>query len=140
MWNSNKWAGNVSPISLIIWNCIMHQSLSKRSTNLKAKCYFLVVYQLGSLVLLILSGIIWESYSNDYVICIAMMVFIVFSCIAVYKLYVNSSCLQCGKSFFYKGDNPANLGFSLYTHKCTNCSYKLNKRERMSWIELIKIP
>ncbi|OTG70744.1 hypothetical protein B9T26_13450 [Acinetobacter sp. ANC 4169] len=111
------------------WNWIMHQSLSRKIMNLKTKCYFLVGYQLGSLVLLILSGIIWEAYSNDYVMFIAMMVFIVSSCIAIYKLYVNSTCPQCEKSFFYKGDNPANLGFSIYTHKCTNCGYKLNKGE-----------
>ena len=107
----------------------MHQLSSKKSSSLKAKCYFLVAYQLGSIALLILSGIIWETYSNDYIVFIAMIIFIILSCIAVYKLYVNSSCPRCGKNFFYKGDNPTNLGFSLYTHKCTNCGYKLNKRE-----------
>lgn len=107
----------------------MYQLSSRKSINLKAKCYFLVAYQLGSITLLILSGIIWETYDNDYVIFIAVIVFIVLSCIAVYKLYVNSSCPQCEGDFFYKGNNPANLGFSLYTHKCTNCGYRLTKGE-----------
>lgn len=107
----------------------MRQLASEKSAHLKAKCYFLVVYQLGSFVLLILSGIIAEAYSKDYIIFIAMIIFMVLSCIAVYKIYINSSCPECGNNFFYKGDNPVNLGFLLYTHKCTNCGYKLKSGE-----------
>lgn len=117
------------PISSPIRNYIMHQLSSRKNSGLKAKCYFLVCYQLGSIALLIFSGIIWEMYSNNYVVFIAMIIFIFLSGSAVYKLYVNSSCPECGKNFFYKGDNFTNLGFSLYTHKCTNCGYKLKKEE-----------
>lgn len=107
----------------------MHQLSSRKSNNIKNKCYFLVTYQLSSIVLLLLSGIIWETYSNASVIFIAMIVYVILSCIAVYKLYVNSTCPKCGRNFFYKEDNPINLGFSFYTHRCTNCKYKIRNGE-----------
>jgi predicted RNA-binding Zn-ribbon protein involved in translation (DUF1610 family) len=107
----------------------MHQLSSKPNSSLRSKCYFLVGYQLGSVALLLSSGILWERYSNDYIIFLAMVFFVILSGFAVYKLYVNSQCPQCRNNFFYKSNNPMNLGFSLYTHKCTNCGYKLKKGE-----------
>lgn len=105
----------------------MNPKSGETHRNLRAKCYFLASYQLGSIIILAVSGVIWEKYSNDYAILLGAIVFFVLSGIAIYSLYVDSNCPQCRGNFFYKGDNPANLGFSIYTHKCTNCGFKLRK-------------
>ena len=105
----------------------MFQSSSRKSSNLISKCHFLVLYQLGSIVLFISSGILWDRYAIDALIVISMIIIFIWSFVAIYKIYANSTCPKCNKNFFYKGDNPANLGFSFYTHKCTNCGYKIMK-------------
>lgn len=42
-------------------------------------------------------------------------------------IFDDNLCPHCNEYFFKKKGEVANIGFSIYTKKCTNCGYKLKK-------------
>ncbi|WP_433847968.1 hypothetical protein [Acinetobacter proteolyticus] len=87
-----------------------------------------VVYQFFSIIILAFFTVVGSEYDLN------VLVFLGFFIVAVYSIYIlkilifdENICPNCNKSFFKKEGSLSNLGFSIYTKKCTNCGYKLKK-------------
>ena len=99
-------------------------NLPKTDATLRSYCNTLLAFQLGMPILLLISGIFWERTGNILGIIIF---FLVFSSTAMYAFYILLSepkCPNCHGLFLAK-NYPLNIGFSIYTKKCTTCAYKL---------------
>lgn len=97
-------------------------------SRVASACRKLVLIQLGSPVVLVSSGITWEKTGHDFFLFFGMFLGCLMLVYALFILLQRPQCPSCHQSFLTKGDG-FNIGFSLYTHKCSNCGYKLKKGE-----------
>lgn len=67
-------------------------------------------------------------FMGDIFIILFTPVFLI-GCLYILKLLIfdDNLCPNCNEYFFKKKREVFNIGFSMYTRKCTNCGYKLKK-------------
>lgn len=67
-------------------------------------------------------------FMGDIFIILFIPVFLI-GCLYILKLLIfdDNLCPNCNEYFFKKKGEFMNIGFSMYTKKCTNCGYKLKK-------------
>lgn len=98
----------------------------KKDKQLNSVANSVVLYQ--TITLSLFFTIILVFGFNIYVFYLLNLFIFIYSFYIVYNILVKENlCPQCGNSFFRKKDSFANIGFSIYTKKCTNCKYKLAK-------------
>lgn len=85
-----------------------------------------VAFQILSIVFLSLMSVL--SYEFD----LPILIFIGFFIIVIYSAFIlkilifdDNPCPNCRAPFFKKEGSLSNLGFSIYTKKCTNCKFYL---------------
>lgn len=87
-------------------------------------CFF----QWSSVLLLVVIGFVF-----DMDIFMVFLFFLFYSCFGFYILLIlilsDNLCPNCHEYFFKKKGEMFNIGFSIYTKRCTNCGYKLKKDE-----------
>ncbi|ENX55958.1 MULTISPECIES: hypothetical protein [Acinetobacter] len=87
-----------------------------------------VAYQFFSIIILTFFTVVGSEFDLNF------LVFLGFFIVAIYSMYIlkilifdENICPNCNKSFFKKEGSLSNLGFSIYTKKCTSCGCKLKK-------------
>ena len=83
--------------------------------------------------LICIAAVVWPAprlslHIASYTYDIGIVVFLILSFVCLYQTFNNTECPQCGRNFFLRaGPIGNNFQFSIYTHKCANCKYKLQK-------------
>lgn len=92
--------------------------------NLRKVANQAVIYQILSVLILV------GFTTLDFTFEMPFLSVIGFGVVSIYSLYIlkilifdDHPCPQCHLSFFKKRDSFSNLGFSIYTKKCTNCKF-----------------
>lgn len=81
-------------------------------------------YQIITIICFLIISIIFEM--NEILLLLSIPVFFVYTAyILLILIFQDHNCPNCGESFFKKKGTFADIGFSIYTKKCTNCLYKL---------------
>lgn len=106
----------------------MSQELSKRVSELKLYSRLLILFQIGGPFLLFTAIVLWE-YTGSALWLLGALLFGFLLLISTLVIIMKQpKCPSCEKPFFTKGYG-FNVGFSMYTYKCSNCGYKLKKGE-----------
>jgi len=95
------------------------------SHKIKLACYYLAGLQLTSPIYLAIVSSIYFQYEDHVSPLLVLVLLFLYGVLMLYILLNHDECPNCGKRFFFKGENGFNLGFSMYTHKCSNCKHKL---------------
>lgn len=104
----------------------MNQKLSERSNRLILLSNLLVLSHILTPLLMFGSVIMWEEFNNILFLILGFLGCFVFGIMVLVIILQQPKCPYCEKSFFTKGDNIFNVGFSMYTRRCTNCKSSLN--------------
>lgn len=85
-----------------------------------------VRFQVTSIGMLWSTGFVVKLIELEIWMTLVMISFLVHG---IYILFIfiarENLCPNCHNRFFIKKDSALNIGFSIYTKKCTNCGYKL---------------
>ena len=96
----------------------------KTDATLRSYCNTLLAFQLGMPILLFMSCIFWEYTGSVIWLVIFFPISFIMGMCALYILLSEPKCPNCHGLFLAK-NYPLNIGFSIYTKKCTTCGYKL---------------
>ena len=92
--------------------------------KLKRIANLVVSYQMISIVCFLSISIIFEM--NKILLGLFIVIFFIYSFyIMAILIFRDNLCPNCSNTFFKKKDTLINIGFSIYTKKCTNCGYRL---------------
>lgn len=100
----------------------------QKSTNEKLRkvANFAVFYQFFSVLILMFFTILGNEYQSNFITFIGIFIVLVYSLyILNILIFSDNICPNCNGNFFKKNETVSNLGFSIYTKKCTNCGYKV---------------
>lgn len=101
--------------------------MSDKDYELATVARYVVCYQVTSIIMVFSTGFISKMIKIEIYIPFIIMTFFFFTFYIFFILFVKENiCPKCNNSFFKKKNEFLNIGFSIYTRKCTNCGYKLN--------------
>lgn len=104
----------------------MRIKINNKDRELLTVARHVVRYQVTYIAMFFSTGFVVKFMELEIWILLFMISFLVHS---IYILFIfiakENLCPNCNNRFFMKKDNPLNIGFSIYTKKCTNCGYKL---------------
>lgn len=85
-----------------------------------------VYCQMASIVMVWSAGFILKFIRIEIYAPLLILMLFAYSFYIFYILFVKENlCPNCGNNFFKQNNQFFNIGFSVYTKKCTNCGYKL---------------
>lgn len=85
-------------------------------------CFF----QYSSILIFLIIGFVFNM--NFSLFFLFFTFYFLFGFYIIFILIINDNlCPNCNEYFFKKKGEFMNIGFSMYTKKCTNCGYKLKK-------------
>lgn len=100
--------------------------MNNKDRELLTVARHVVRYQVTSLAMLWSTGFVVKFIELETWMLLFMMSLLVQSIYILFIFIVKENlCPNCNNRFFMKKDNFLNIGFSIYTKKCTNCGYKL---------------
>ena len=102
-------------------------SPTEQDAYLLKRARHLLCYQLVSIVALLWPASRPSLQISTHPYAIGIAVFLILSVISIYQTFNNTECPQCGRNFFFRWGALTNIPFSVYTHKCANCKYKLQR-------------
>lgn len=102
----------------------MSQELSKKVNKLRLYSRLLIIFQIGGPVFLFLAVAFWEYTGNILWLLGALLFCFYFLVSTLFIIAKQPKCPFCEKPFFTKG-YAFNVGFSMYTGKCSNCGCKI---------------
>lgn len=100
----------------------------KKDTILLKVANAVIIYQALSMIFVFSTGFVTLFIPIEIYVILFLFCFFISSMYIFFVLVINDNlCPNCNEYFFKKKGEFMNIGFSMYTKKCTNCGYKLKK-------------
>ncbi len=99
---------------------------TENKQKLRKVAFHAVLYQLLSIAILSLFTTLGYSFDLPVFVLIGFIIIVCYSAYILKILIIDDNlCPNCHHHFFKRAGSFSNLGFSIYTKKCTNCKFKV---------------
>lgn len=105
--------------------------MNNKDRELLTVARHVVRYQVTCIAMFLSTGFVVQFVELEIWIALFMISLLVHSIYILLIFIVKENfCPNCNNRFFMKKDNSLNIGFGIYTKKCTNCGYKLKVNKK----------